>query len=89
MKTLTNPKFEIIPNKEVFLQLSLNNQQKVELIYIIAVVAHNHNVRPMDSDEFNYLYDLEVPELEHYAQNFSQDLAFRSMMNTIRGGRSA
>ena len=90
MSTQTkSPPFVIIPNREVFLSLSQESQAKVEALYKVAVIAHNYGLQPMETDDFDYLYDKSVVELENYARNLEPHLRFEQMIAEIRGNRSA
>ena len=55
-------------NELVFRALSEKSQEKVEHIYNIAHILHTHQQPKMTVKDFDYLYDLEIPELEHIGE---------------------
>jgi len=50
-------------NQEVFLSLSEENQEKVECIYYIALVLKSNKMPPLNTRDFDRLYDHTVDEL--------------------------
>lgn len=79
----------IIPNRKAFLSLTEENQDKVEYIYLIAVTAHNSNIRPMDVEEFDYLYDMSIQNLIEYTIQFKHSIEHRDIWEFFVKSRSA
>jgi hypothetical protein len=52
-------------NEKVFRALSEKNQEKVEHIYNIADIIRTLKHPPLSVKDFDYLYELEIPELEN------------------------
>lgn len=51
-------------NEQVYLALPEESQLKVELIYNIANMFHSYGLSPLNTEEFDLLYDRDVKDLE-------------------------
>lgn len=51
-------------NEAVYLQLTEENQIKVEHIYILASIFKEHGIRKLSTAEFDELYDKSLEDLE-------------------------
>lgn len=72
MNTATNTDV----NQEVFLALSEENQTKVECIYYIAVVLKSKNLPPLNTRDFDTLYDKSVDDLRTMSGNVKELLDY-------------
>ena len=63
-------------NQEVFLSLSEDNQVKVECIYYIAVVLKSKKLPPLNTRDFDRLYDKTVDELRTMSGNVKEILDY-------------
>lgn len=70
--------FTIIPNREVFLSLPEESQQKVELIYKIAVMGHNEGMKPMEWEDFVSFYDRSIPEIQLWIDGLQELIDLRA-----------
>ena len=65
-------------NEDVFLDLSLESQDKVEQIYCIASMLHRYNQPPLSAKDFDSLYDKSINELEEISGYVKRALEFHA-----------
>jgi hypothetical protein len=90
--TQSKPIFRINPDRDTLMSLTQENQLKVELIYMIALIIHNAGKEPMDMEEFDSLYDSEIKVLHTFAFSLENTLKLEKMFRELGffgGDRSA
>jgi hypothetical protein len=65
--------------EEIFLTLSDESQEKVLKIYEIAILFAKHKMKPINSEEFDYLYDLDYTALCNIVN------VYKARLNNIEG----
>lgn len=69
-------------NVNAFLSLTEEDKEKVEHIYIIAAILADHRAKPLDTKDFDRLYDMPVSELER----ISGQILLRHVCDTMHEG---
>lgn len=67
-------------NEVVYLSLSEESQLKVEHIYVIASILHNHRMKPLSPEEFDTYYEKSPQELERVSQYIKMIPVFQSLL---------